>query len=123
MAKSYRQEIATATQIRGAQTPTVAANACTPDATLGNTINVSNAATVTINNLTGLTTDHDGCEFRLRIKNTGGSAISIVLGTTFRFGSQLTALSTIAAGKTNYVGCVYNSADSKLDVVSEQLGF
>jgi hypothetical protein len=104
-------------------TLTVTTNAVTPDASLGNNFNATNGANLTVNNMTNLTADDDGREFRVRVKNSGASAITVSLGTSYRFGSQLTALSSVAAGKTNYIGLVYNAADSKLDVVSEQVGF
>lgn len=41
----------------------------------------------------------------------------------FRFGTDITALTATTSGKTDYIGAVYNSADSRWDVVSVVKGF
>lgn len=41
----------------------------------------------------------------------------------FRFGTSITALTQTASGKTDYIGCIYNSTDSKWDVVAYSKGF
>lgn len=41
----------------------------------------------------------------------------------FRFGTDITALSQTASGKIDYIGCIYNSADSKWDVVAYVKGY
>lgn len=41
----------------------------------------------------------------------------------FRFGSDITALTQTASGKTDYIGCIYNDTDSKWDVVGYTKGF
>lgn len=41
----------------------------------------------------------------------------------FRFGSDITALSQTASGKTDYIGAIYNDTDSKWDVVAFTKGF
>jgi len=41
----------------------------------------------------------------------------------FRFGTDITALTATTSGKTDYIGCVYNSDDSKWDVVGYVKGF
>jgi hypothetical protein len=41
----------------------------------------------------------------------------------FRFGSDITALTETASGKTDYVGAIWNSTDSKWDVVAYIKGF
>ena len=41
----------------------------------------------------------------------------------FRFGSDITSLTATASGKIDYIGCIYNAADSKWDVVAVTKGF
>lgn len=41
----------------------------------------------------------------------------------FRFGTDITALSQTASGKTDYIGCIYSSIDSFWDVVGYVKGF
>jgi len=41
----------------------------------------------------------------------------------FRFGSTITALSVTLSGKTDYIGCLWNSLDSRWDVVAYAKGF
>lgn len=58
--------------------------------------------------------------------NASGGARTLALNTGaggFRFGSDITALSQTASGKTDYIGCIYNSTDSFWDVVSYVKGF
>lgn len=55
-----------------------------------------------------------------------GGARTLALNTGaggFRFGSDITALTAIASGKTDYVGCIYNSGASFWDVVAYTKGF
>lgn len=55
-----------------------------------------------------------------------GGARTLALNTGaggFRFGSDITALSQTASGKTDYIGCIYNAADSFWDVVAFTKGF
>ncbi len=41
----------------------------------------------------------------------------------FRFGTDVTALTMTTSGKTDYVGCIYNNADNKWDVVAYVKGY
>lgn len=41
----------------------------------------------------------------------------------FRYGADITALTAIASGKTDYVGAIYNAADDKWDVVAYAKGY
>lgn len=55
-----------------------------------------------------------------------GGARTLVLNTGtngFRFGSDITALTETASGKTDYIGCIYNGLDNKWDVVAYTKGF
>ena len=47
--------------------------------------------------------------------NTGASG--------FRFGSDVTALTATASGKTDYIGCIWNATDSFWDVVAYVKGY
>lgn len=64
----------------------------------------------------------DGQEIKFRIKNTNASstAMTIALGTTYNLGA--TSLSTIAAGKTAYIGFTYNAVNSKWDLSGYSTG-
>lgn len=105
----------------GAAVLTVTANAITPNSDLIQQGSCSNGAGLSINNPTG--TPKDGQVLRLRIKNTSGSPITITLaGSQFRFGTVITALSALAAGKKALLGFVWDSEDSKWDFVSESTG-
>jgi len=55
-----------------------------------------------------------------------GGARTLALNTGaggFRFGTDITALTQTASGKTDYIGCVYSSIDSFWDVVAVTKGF
>lgn len=41
----------------------------------------------------------------------------------FRFGSDITALTQTASGKTDYIGAIYNATDNRWDVVAVTKGF
>jgi hypothetical protein len=41
----------------------------------------------------------------------------------FRFGTDVTALSTTTSGKTDFIGAIYNATDQKWDVVAYMKGF
>ena len=55
-----------------------------------------------------------------------GGARTLALNTGangFRFGTDITALTETASGKTDYIGCVWNVTDSTWDVVAYVKGF
>ena len=55
-----------------------------------------------------------------------GGARTLALNTGaggFRFGTDVTALTETASGKTDYIGCIWNATDSKWDVVAYIKGF
>lgn len=55
-----------------------------------------------------------------------GGARTLALNTGaggFRFGTDVTALTETASGKTDYIGCIYNDTDSKWDVVAYAKGY
>ena len=99
---------------------TPAGGAVSPDASTAEVFTVSTGANLTINNPTNSTA---GDRKLFRIKNTSSGSITLTLDTNFRFGGDLTSVAAVAAGKTAYVGVVYNGADGKWDVVSNTGGF
>ena len=55
-----------------------------------------------------------------------GGARTLSLSTAangFRFGSDISALTPTVAGKTDYIGAIWNNADSKWDVVAYAKGY
>ena len=57
--------------------------------------------------------------------NGGGRTLSLTTGSAgaFRFGSDITALSATVSGKTDYIGCSYNSIDDRWDVIAYVKGY
>lgn len=56
--------------------------------------------------------------------NGGARTLALNSGTGgFRFGTDITALTETASGKTDYIGCIYNSSAEKWDVVGYIKGF
>lgn len=55
----------------------------------------------------------------------GARTLTLTTGSSgaFRFGTDITSLSATASGKTDYIGCIYNSTDSRWDVVAVTAGF
>lgn len=55
-----------------------------------------------------------------------GGARTLALNTGaggFRFGEEITGLTVTTSGKTDYIGCLYNLADNKWDVISYSKGY
>ena len=55
-----------------------------------------------------------------------GGARTLALNTGaggFRYGTDITALSQTASGKTDYIGCIYNATDSFWDVIAYSKGY
>lgn len=74
----------------------------------------------TIANFTGSPANLD--RYELRIKSTTSRALTF--GSQFRFSVDLpNPVSTSGGGLTDYFGFRWNSADSKIDVVSKNFGF
>lgn len=58
------------------------------------------------------------------LASAAGRTLSLNTGAGgFRFGSDITALTQTASGKTDYIGCIYSSIDSFWDVVAVTKGF
>lgn len=75
----------------------------------GNAVALGNAALAAI----------DGKQLLLRVKQDATGTRVPVLGTGFRFGTDLTSITfTTTALKTDYVGLIYNHAAGKCDVVA-----
>jgi hypothetical protein len=72
-------------------------------------------------------TGYDGQQIVIVTKNTGGGSVTHSLTTgsagAFRFGSDITALSATAAGKTDYLTAVYHATDDRWDVVGYSKGY
>jgi hypothetical protein len=92
------------------------------DASLGNTFTLTAAGDRTIAVPTNATS---GQKIVIRHLASGG-ARTLALNTGaggFRFGTDITALTSTTSGKTDYIGCIYNAADSFWDVVAYSKGF
>lgn len=92
------------------------------DASLGNTFLLTAAGDRTIAVPTNPTS---GQKITIVHKASGGArTLSLNTGAGgFRFGTDITALTSTTSGLTDYIGAIYNSADSKWDVVSYIKGF
>lgn len=99
---------------------TVAGNGAptAPDISAGDTFVITPIGGITFNNPTG--TPVDGQKMIIRIKNTLGSNVSITWsGTQYRASSDL-ALPTVSTNaKTLYLGFIYNSTDTKWDLLAK----
>lgn len=91
------------------------------DASLGNHFSLTAAQAFTLANPTNLVNDQM-LFFAIRQDGTGGRIMT--LDTIFRFGTDITtAVLSTAANKTDYLGCRYSSADTKLDVIAFVKGY
>lgn len=92
------------------------------DASLGNTFLLTAAGDRTI---AVPTNPVSGQKITIVHKASGG-ARTLALNTGaggFRFGTDITGLTATTSGLTDYIGAIYNAADSKWDVVSYVKGF
>ena len=71
------------------------------------------AVGLTLANPTGIFSEGQSLIFRIK---DNGTARSIAYGTNFR-AIGVTAPTTTTANKTTYIGCIYNSTDTKFDIV------
>lgn len=76
------------------------------------------AGTLTINAPTGTPTD--GQKLVLRLKSTNAQTYSF--NATYAFSTTVTAPVTLAAGKTDYIGLMWNATNTKWDVVAVDQG-
>lgn len=92
----------------------------TPDARLVSVYNVTVDANLTIN---GFSNPYSGQKIILQLHNDASHAVTFATGSgNFRFGTDITSY-TATASKTDYVGVVWNAADSRWDIVSLIQGF
>lgn len=92
------------------------------DASLGNEFSLTAAGNRTI----GIPTNPTAGQKIIIIHLASGGARTLALNSGaggFRFGSDITSLSATASGKKDYIGCVYNLADTFWDVLSVTKGF
>lgn len=92
------------------------------DASLGNTFLLTAAGDRTI---AVPTNPISGQKITIVHKASGGArTLSLNTGAGgFRFGTDITALTSTTSGLTDYIGAIYNAADNKWDVVSYVKGF
>jgi hypothetical protein len=74
--------------------------------------------TLTVNAPSGTPTD--GQKLILRLKSTNAQTYSF--NATYAFSTSVTAPTTLAAGKTDYIGLLWNATNTKWDVVSVDQG-
>lgn len=92
------------------------------DASLGNTFTLSTTTTPTI---AVPSNPVSGQKIVIQFLASGG-ARTLALNTGaggFRFGTDITALTSTTSGKTDYIGCIYNAGASFWDVVAYVKGF
>ncbi len=92
------------------------------DASLGNTFTLTTTTNPTIAVPSSAVS---GQTITIAVKASGGIR-TLALNTGaggFRFGTDITALSATASGKTDYIGCKYNAADSFWDVLAYTKGY
>jgi hypothetical protein len=93
------------------------------DASLGSVFTLSAGGNRTILAPTNAT---NGQKIIIRHLASGADrTLSLTTGSAgaFRFGTDITALTATTSAKTDYIGCVYNGADSRWDVVAVSKGF
>jgi hypothetical protein len=112
----FQNKYLTPRQIAQADATSITANAGTTD--IATQVNTQAGGTLTLNAPTGGVTD--GQKLILRIKTTNAQTYSF--NAAFRFSTTTVAPTTIAAGKTDYIGCIWNGTDAKWDVVAVDQG-
>lgn len=91
------------------------------DASLGNTFTVTIAGN---RNLSAPTNPTDGQKITYRITQDATGGRGLTFDAVYNFGSLVPAfIPSTGANKVDYVGCIYNSATSKWDVVAISKGF
>lgn len=98
----------------------------TPDLSQANVFEITLAGNITINNpVYGLgAVPSDGMPLLLRLIQDATGNRTLTLGAQFNLGATVTSttLST-AAGKVDYIGCLYRLTATKWDVMSVVLGY
>lgn len=103
-------------QVAAADATSVTPNSDTTDIVTQTNTQVS--GTLTINAPTGTPTD--GQKLIIRLKSTNAQTYSF--NATYAFSTTVTAPTTLAAGKTDYIGTMWNATNSKWDVVAVDQG-
>jgi len=99
-------------------TTTVASTATlTPDLSLGDTFTITaQAASLSVANPTG--SPVNGQKMMIRIKDNGTARAISWSGSQYRASTDLTLPSTTIVSKTVYLGFIYNSIDTKWDLIA-----
>ena len=99
-------------------TTTVASTATlTPDLSLGDTFTITaQAASLSVANPTG--SPVNGQKMMIRIKDNGTARAISWSGSQYRASTDLTLPSTTIVSKTVYLGFIYNSTDTKWDLIA-----
>jgi hypothetical protein len=104
------------------QSLTISAGHVATDASTGRIFSILATESFTLDNPTGLT--RCGQVVVWMIKQSGGSSRLITLASKFRLGTTVSSVTlSTAQNKWDYLGCIYNSADDKLDVVAFVKGY
>lgn len=91
------------------------------DASLGNVFTVTLGGNRTLGNPSNPT---NGQRILFRIRQDGTGSRTLTLDTKYRLGTTITSTTlTTTAGKTDYLGVIYNSTDDKFDVIAFVKGF
>ena len=93
------------------------------NAALGNIFTMTATADRTLGTTTGAT---NGQKIIIKFTASGaGRTLTLPVATTgdFAYGSDITALTQTASGKTDYIGCVYDSTASRWHVVAVSKGY
>lgn len=94
----------------------------TPDATITSSVNVSVDAAATIDGPTG-GYDLQKMTFRLT-QDVSGHTVTFSTGAgNFRFGTDIPSFTASGPSLSDYVGVIYNAADTVWDIVSVIQGF
>jgi hypothetical protein len=93
------------------------------DSTLGNIFSMTATADRTLGTTTGSV---NGQKIIIEFTASGGArTLTLPNSTTgdFAFGSDITAITQTASGKTDYVGAIYHSSDARYHVVAYAKGY
>lgn len=91
------------------------------DAALGNVFTVTLGGNRTLGNPSNPT---NGQRIIFRIRQDGTGSRTLALGSDYRLGTDITSTTlTTTAAKTDYLGVMYNSTDSKWDVIAFVKGY
>lgn len=91
------------------------------DCSLGSTFDVTLGGNRTLGAPTGMV---DGQRCVWRVKQDGTGSRTLAYNAAFRFGSDVTSPTlTTTAGKTDYIGAIYNAASAVWDVTSVAKGY